>query len=122
MVGDVWPHIQSFLQSAVDRHGGWTLTALRRVVDSGGLLWVITDDRPVASVVTILTENHRGEKLCEVLACGGKRMNEWTHLMTDLEAYARAEGCNKISLSGRRGWGRMFQGFTEAHVTYEKRL
>jgi hypothetical protein len=124
MAAGVWPHVAGFIRGAVEHTGDFALDELRDSVLSGpSLLWIITSDGEIkGAVITDLIVNQRGEKICDLVACGGKDLDSWRHLMPDLEKFAKSEGCQKVRLSGRRGWGRVFADFREAHVTYEKVL
>jgi hypothetical protein len=37
-------------------------------------------------------------------ACGGSDMKRWLPLIDQIETYARAEGCRRVSIFGRKGW------------------
>ena len=121
---DLWPHVKGFLEQAAQHSGGWTLGALEAsVVDGAGLLWVITrDDAIVAALITQLTENKKREKICDIVACGGRDFQSWRHLMPEIEQYAKDSGCVVLMFGGRRGWGRAFPDFHETVTIFEKRL
>jgi len=36
--------------------------------------------------------------------------------------WARAEGCNRVRVGGRRGWGRVLEGYHEISTVFERSL
>lgn len=123
MVGDLWPHVEAYLERATERTGDLDTADLERMVfDGSALLWVITDElRLMGALVTRLYEA-RGHKVCQVIAIGGDGLPGWKHLLSDIETFARNEDCRKVRLSGRRGWGRVFPDYAETCVVIEKDL
>ena len=62
------------------------------------------------------------EKFCTIVACGGRHLSKWKHLIARLEQFAKAEGCKSIAIMGRRGWAREYPAYKLTSVTLEKEL
>ena len=86
-------------------------------------LWVAMEDGevPFATITTSIYETRSGKTL-RIHCCGGDRLYVWKHLMSDLEKYAKAEGCVKIVAEARQGWLRVLEGFEQTRIVIEKRL
>ncbi len=100
------------------------------------------DHEIVAAAVTELQQTERC-KFCIVVACGGSSHEEhqgvdarlrglcrerpggmarWLHLLTPIENWARAEGCDAMRIMGRRGWSRVLPAYRLTRVVLEKEL
>jgi hypothetical protein len=47
-------------------------------------------------------------------------MKRWLPLIDGIETYARAEGCTRVRIFGRKGW--LLHGFEERHIIMDKEL
>jgi hypothetical protein len=88
------------------------------------LLWNAIDDENGNIVAAMTTElvPMRSGLVCWMCQCGGDRMQDWKHFHVKIEEYAKAEGCVKVILKGRRGWERVLEGYRVRTVTLEKIL
>lgn len=111
----VWPLAEPMIERAIlhsdgllkigDIEGG--------VKDGSKQLWVIVGgDKCLASIVTEIIND-----TCFIWAIGGEEMREWLPLHTQLEAWAKGEGCDAVHFFGRLGWLR-----TMRSRGYERRL
>ena len=118
-----WPHIETLLERATKRSGEVTLRELYEQILSGSaLVWLAVSGGEIYGVaVTRLVIGPNG-KYCELIACAGRRMSLWLPLLAKIEEFARAEGCESVRLSGRRGWARVLKEYREPWTTLEKRL
>jgi len=124
MAGDLWPHIRSMVGQAPVKTDMGRLSELDTDVLSGrALLWVAHSDGHgiEAATVTRLDLTERS-KVCTILACGGKGRSRWLHLLSGIEAYAKAEGCDGVRLYGRRGWKRALPDYREIGIVMERKL
>jgi hypothetical protein len=87
------------------------------------LLWVYAVGGDiVAALVTALVPKPSG-LACKLMVCGGGAMEDWlVRGHRQIEAYARAEGCDRLTMEGRRGWARLLPGYDVKRVVLEKRL
>lgn len=92
------------------------------VLDGRALLWLAVQDINVlAAAVTEIT-NTESRKKCTIVACGGKDMRQWLHLIEGIENYARGESCSATRIIGRKGWMRMLKDYRATRVILEKAL
>jgi hypothetical protein len=121
-VGSVWPRVAPLLKAAITRTNLDRFDEIERDVLSGrGLLWLAWSDHVEAAATTILTETD-AQRVCILTACGGRDMKRWLPLLETIEAYAKAEGCDRLRLFGRRGWQRMLQNYRVSNVILERNL
>jgi len=121
-VRDCWPHVAPLLRAAVTRTGLDRFDEIERDVLSGrGLLWLAWSDRVEAAATTILTETDAG-RVCVLTACGGRDMKRWLPLLEIIEAYAKAEGCDRLRVFGRKGWQRMLENYCVTNIILERSL
>lgn len=122
-INEIWPHVEPLLKTAMLRAGEMTMAdMLARLQDRRLLLWLVWDGTEIVSaLVTELAETISG-KVCVIVAMGGKGRERWLHLTSQLEEFARAEGCRAMRLYGRRGWKRVMRDYRETRVILEKDL
>lgn len=96
---------------------------LQRLEQKRMVLWVAvsTGGKPVAALLTELVRMRSG-LYCRMTQCGGEALETWRHMHESIEEYARAEGCVKVTLGGRRGWEKVLPGYSATFVTLEKVL
>jgi len=113
------PHIQR----ALDRGGSYTIHNVLDELRSGAAqLWLIErGDKVTAICITVLNQ-HPQSKSCLIWLCGGDGVKTWLHLLTHIEDWAKAEGCDLITLRGRAGWERIMPDYEKTKVILEKKL
>jgi len=123
MVGRIWFRAEDFIRAAVEKCGDWTLREITDALAEGRmLLWLIVEGADIrAAFVTHVTINSKNEKVCDLIAYGGTRAD---HLIETVEAYASAEGCERVRISGRKGWRRAMEkfGYREPFIVLEKKI
>lgn len=77
-------------------------------------LWVL----PNSALVTTVVKHPQAKVLTHWI--GGGSLEELIAVEPNIEMFARDEGCNAILINGRRGWGRVLNGYTETHTVYAK--
>jgi hypothetical protein len=122
MVGKLWPHVRHYIERATARAGDLETEDIERMLSGGALLWVITDATGFKGALVTRLYEARQKKFCEVIAIGGDGLDEWRHLIAELETFARNEGCQNLRMSGRKGWSRVFPDYSTTCVMLEKRL
>ncbi len=122
-VDEFWPHAGPLLQAACHRTGLNAFADIEADILSGrSLLWMAWNGRAIeAAAATILIRSEIG-KVCIITACGGSDMKGWLPLIGQIEIYARAEGCRRVRIFGRKGWLRVLAGFEEEHIIMDKDL
>jgi hypothetical protein len=84
-------------------------------------LWVLRDESILAAGVTEFRHYPTGLRTLAALLLGGSDMRDWVHLWSDVETWAKQQGCTKIEITGRRGWTRVL-GWKETTIDMEKDL
>jgi hypothetical protein len=86
-------------------------------------LWLAWGEIPEAVCVTQISNTSKG-KHCSIWIMVGGNMACWVHLMTDLEAWAKREGCNLMRHEARAGWSKILKsrGYECPHLILEKEL
>lgn len=123
-VRHAWPHVKALIDRAyAEVDSEIPADLFNRLCDGRALLWMVYDDATIVyAFVTELYVRRSGTKVCRLVAGAGARMDEWLHLQSEVEAYARAEGCAKIVAEGRAGWQRALTGYKEIRRVIEKDL
>jgi len=74
-----------------------------------------------AAVATALVDTEAG-RVCVITLCAGHDMRRWLPLLAGIEAYAKAEGCRRLRIFGRKGWLQLLDGFEARHSIMDKEL
>ena len=123
-VADMWGEAAPLIRSALVN----TLTDFAvveaDVLAGRALLWVVKYGRSeiiTAAAVTALSVSN-GRKFCTIVACGGRDLAQWKHVIRRIERFAQNEGCVSIVIMGRRGWAREYPDYEMIGVILEKDL
>lgn len=119
-VPQVWPMVAGLIDSAFEQMDEITPDYLPWLLEGKGLLWVLSDGERVLGACTTSFFEARGGKALRIVACGGEK-GDWDGSTKQIEAYAWAEGCYKVVIDGRRGWGRVLSDYRPTCVSFEKR-
>lgn len=115
-IQEVWPHVRHFIRSAIERVGISRFQDIEDdVLDGLSLLWIGWDGQRIVSAG--VTELSGG--VCVLVAYGGERHD---HLLTTIENYARAEGCERMRILGRKGWLRVLKDYRQPWIILERQL
>jgi hypothetical protein len=119
----VWPLVSHLIRAAM-RKGRISEFAdvERAVLDGAQLLWVAADRQAIWAAAVTQLARANGEKLCTIVACGGRERARWLPLKAELERFAKAEGCAAIRIHGRRGWARELPDYRLTRILLEKEL
>jgi hypothetical protein len=122
-VHEIWPHVAPLLKAACIRTGLNAFADIEADILVGrSLLWIAWNGRAVeAAAATVLINSEIG-KVCIITACGGNEMPRWLPLITEIENYAKHEGCTRVRIYGRKGWLHVLDGFEEKHIIMDKEL
>lgn len=120
----VIPHVLDRLTAIVNRSGDrYSVASLAQLIVSGEFqLWVIGDDAVKAVLLTELFFAPSGKKVASIRAATGDGAEGWLHLLPELEAWAKSEGCHCIEAVARKGWARRLTDYKMTHVILEKEL
>jgi hypothetical protein len=123
-VDRVWPLVSHLIRAAMRK--GRSIAELADVEEAvlagRQLLWVAADRQAIWAAAVTQLSHLDGEKLCTIVACGGRERARWLPLKAELERFAKAEGCAAIRIHGRRGWAREFPDYRLTRILLEKEL
>ena len=121
----IWREVSPFLKDALAFNPGDF--SLRHIIDKLLLrdmqLWVYRPKGEViAAAVTEITE-YSLRRVLNLVLFGGA-LKRCRSLEPDLIAWARARGCNRLELKGRRGWVRKLKdtGWQEVATVVRKEI
>lgn len=95
-------------------------TVEQDVLSGIALLWLAWNGTKIEAACVTQLDTTECTKACVIVACGGA--GQWSSLITDIEQYAQAEGCDAVRIYGRSGWVRVLPGYRTAKIVLEKRL
>ena len=126
-VHEIWPLAEPLLRRAIARTGLSAFRDIEREILCGNaLLWLAVEGErsKVAILAAASTRLQRTDtgKVCVITACAGKDMPRWLNLISRIEEFARAEGCNCVRIYGRKGWLRALEGYEQRYVVLDKEL
>lgn len=121
-VDDYWQAVSGLIKPALEG----TLTDYNfvstDVLAGRNLLWLVWDGTEVYAACVTSLGIANGKKFCTIVACGGRQMLLWRHLIDRIEKFARDEGCKSLAIMGRRGWSKIYPDFALTSTTIEKEL
>ena len=119
----IWPAVKHLIRRAVLRTNlSHTADIERETLEGDGLLWLALDGGHIKAAATTVLAATDTDTSCILTACGGDDMPAWLPLLGRIEAYARAEGCARLRIYGRKGWARVLSDYRNTHVILEKEL
>ena len=128
LVSKLWDSVSPLINSALGASGLTTLTEVERELLAGHmLLWIATDGTKIEAVAVTqlsMVENRCGAmiKTGTIVACGGKGIDRFSHMIRQLHDYFREEGCARSRIIGRPGWVRFYPDYKLRSVILEKEL
>lgn len=119
LVNQFWPHFWHLIKKAIDKVGITEFDRVQRDVLNGhALLWLVHENLDVRlAIVTSIFDD-----VLEIVAIGGRDLAQSIHLLKDLEAYGRAEGCKAMRIIGRKGWMRLLKDYEQKAIILQKAL
>lgn len=120
-VHEFWPHVSDLIHRAIRRTNlSHSQDIDFDVLNGDGLLWIAWNGHAVEAAATTSLIETDTEKICVMTACGGANMRRWIGLLGKIEDYAKAEGCSRVRIFGRKGWVRVLEGYRVRNVILEK--
>ena len=94
----------------------------RSLANGDAQLWIVWNGETINAALT--TELHRinGKMRCFISALGGQGHERWLHLISGVEAFARAERCDSVVFMGRPGWQRLLKNYRTRGIIMELEL
>jgi hypothetical protein len=121
-VHEIWPQARELIRAAIEETDLSEFSDIEYDVLCGDqLLWLAISDHVEAAATTHLIKT-RGKPILIVTACSGAQMDRWLSLRARVESYAKAEGCSRVRLYGRKGWERVLKDYRVEYTIMEKQL
>lgn len=93
-------------------HGESSLFDLyKKFINNHAQVWLVMDEGDIISVTTTEIMNYAQYKSLHIITCTGTNWEEWNHLHSELENFAKHHGCKDIQIWGRKGWERKLKNF-----------
>lgn len=124
MVTQIWTHVSGLVYVALKKGGISAFAPIEAAVLSGEmLLWVATEDaQSIKAAAVTCIEQTEWRRVCCIVACGGRGMDNWLPLIGGLEDYAKGEDCRAMRIIGREGWQKALPDYQRKRVILEKAL
>jgi len=122
-IHEIWPHVGHLLKAACRRTELNAFADIEVDILSGrSLLWLAWNGRAIEAAAATILINSDTAKVCVITVCGGRGMRRWLPLLSEIEAYAKREGCARMRFFGRKGWLRVLDGYEHKHIIMDKDL
>ncbi|WP_423868086.1 hypothetical protein [Bradyrhizobium sp.] len=113
---------RSYIRTAIERTDLCAFADIERDVLAGQqLLWLAWSGTLEAAATTHLVKTAERPVLI-VTACSGAQRERWLPLLAGIENYARAEGCSRARIYGRKGWERVLKNYRAEYIILERTL
>jgi len=124
LLESVWPHVVDKIAGVVERSDGrWTIEDIAgRLLQQQWQLWVVWDGTWRAVLATELCREASGLQVARIVFTTGSGADRWTHLIADIETWAKDQGASKLEMMARKGWARRLPEYKMSHVLLEKDL
>jgi hypothetical protein len=110
-----------FIEAALEYSGGThTFGDVVGALVSGEMQLWATDSAAVVTELQMFPQY----RACNFFLAGGD-MNQLAHFQRVIGEWAKAQGCQRLTITGRRGWERTFlkdEGYTPKWTTFSKEL
>jgi len=125
-IEQLWPLVRGYVRKVVRLTPKLEeIDVLKLVQEEYWQLWIAWDvDRgdALAAMTTELTNYESGWRTVRINLLGGIEMDRWKHLVSEIEDWARSEGCDAVEICGRKGWGTVFPEYELIEHTFSKEL
>ncbi len=123
-IGEVFPLVRGLIESVAERSDGrYSVPGMLELFARGTwVLWIVWDGDVRAIVGTEIYNDVSGMRCCMIRFATGREAKGWTHLLAEIEDYARANGCERLDMLARKGWAKHLPDYKITHVALEKDL
>jgi hypothetical protein len=126
MVREFWPVIAEHVEAGCSFSGGrLTPEAILDAAEKSEMqvFLALRNETEIVGVgVTTLSVYPSGLKCCDVLIVGGASAGLWADMQHPLTRWAKGEGCQRIQMVGRKGWGKTLPDWRVAATMYEREI
>lgn len=117
----VWPEVAPILIRAIQIYNEHTPEEIfQSLLNRERQLWVTGRDKIGCVLITkIITEEFH--KTCFIELYAGRGI-ESLRFFADIEAWAKSIGCDRMRISGRKGWKRVLKDYSAKKIILEKEI
>jgi len=124
---DAWPQVEPFLLKAcATSNGRFTPADMCKAIEARDFqLWgEQRESGELCAIGVTRIMKYPQFPVSEFLVCVGDDMESWKSHMSQIEEWARSQGCKQNHLVARPGWARVMksQGYVHTHSLLEKAL
>lgn len=120
---NLWlPAISPHLARIVAEGGGRYRTedVIAAVHDGRVQLWAVVGPDGVLAVLTTEFIAYPRQRACRFTACVGKRWRAWAHVVDDIRAWARGQGCARMEAMAHLKYRHLLAGYAIDHVLFAR--
>lgn len=128
-VGDFWDIAWPYIEDALNKTNTseYTESMIYEMVKDGEVALFIIIDKETQKVVgawTMIFHEYPNEKIATIAQLGAEELSHATDSWPKMRAFAEYNGCNRVNIWGRRGWGKALAhlGFKESFTCFERDL
>jgi hypothetical protein len=115
--------IEHYLRKALTKAPEYSLRdILKSIYDGISVLWLIRDDGDIVGAFTVKVYEYPESKILMLHLLGGDKIEEWLHLMSEVEDYGRDLGCDLVEMHGRYAWKKLLPDYTSDRIILNKVL
>jgi hypothetical protein len=109
--------------AVAESRGKLSVESVIKAIQSGDwkLFAVVSRQVDAICIVEIYREMS-GLKTMAIKICTGARAHAWVHLVDEIAAEAKRQGCGKLIAIARKGWAKHLADFKLTHVMLERDL
>jgi hypothetical protein len=110
-VPSLWPVVSPMLREAIGMTSGRLdeATVFKALATGEFHLWLVVQDGLIGAFVTQICTWPTGLRVAHFVLAGGREHRAWIPLMAKVEEWARANNCQILDASGRKGWQRSME-------------
>lgn len=115
--------IEHYLRKALTKAPEYSLgDVLKSIYDGLSVLWLIREGDEVVGVFTVKVYEYPESKILMLHLLGGDKIEEWLHLLSEVEDYGRDLGCDTVEMHGRYAWKKLLPDYTSERIILKKVL
>ena len=127
-IDGIVPQCEHHIQRALDFAGSHTVADVCADLRQGkAQLWVAGAGETIDGIVVTTVTQYPQRKECFIWLLAGERGSAYSwrcinEMLGEIETWAKALGCDLMSLEGRSGWERVLPNYEKTKVILERRL
>lgn len=116
---ELWPLAERYFING-DKYGELDIKYHKDNCFSGeSILWMSRNGK-VAVILSV--SKYKNGKECNIIMIAGKHLNTWIDELSEIEGWAARAGCDRMILTGRKGWQKILPEYEIKTLTMVKIL